>query len=181
MGFRETRETYRETKKGERDNVELGRGYRLAKKAEAYLEGSGEELDPAEIGAIAHRFVRGPNPSNILLGARLYEKLGKTRKVQRTIPELDRILNTRYDLADGTRQEIKALLERNKKRQDEGGLAGRVGVFALFIAGGAALSLGSLTITGNAVSNLTRTTPGLSGIILFIAGLTGLFFYFKGK
>ncbi len=51
----------------------------------------------------------------------------------------------------------------------------------LFIAGGLILSLSSLTITGNAVSNVTGTAPGLLGIILFIAGLVGMFFYFKKK
>ena len=57
----------------------------------------------------------------------------------------------------------------------------RLSIFALFIAGGLILSLSSLTTTGNAVANLTRTTPGLLGIILFIAGLTGMFFHFRGK
>ncbi len=58
---------------------------------------------------------------------------------------------------------------------------GRLTIFTLSIIAGVALSLSSLSTTGNAVSNLTRTTPGLLGIILFIAGLSGMFFHFKGK
>jgi len=68
-----------------------------------------------------------------------------------------------------------------KRDQKTSGLEKRFGIFAAFIIGGVALSLGSLTITGNAVSNLTKTTPGLLGIILFIAGLVGIFFYSRRK
>jgi len=68
-----------------------------------------------------------------------------------------------------------------KRKQDEGNLEKRIGVSIAFIIGGIALSLGSLTITGNAVSNLTQTTPGLLGVFLFIAGLVGMFFYFRRK
>lgn len=55
------------------------------------------------------------------------------------------------------------------------------GIFALLIIAGLALSLGSFTTTGNAISNLTGTTSSLLGIIFFIVGLTGLFFSFKRK
>ena len=68
-----------------------------------------------------------------------------------------------------------------KREQKTSGIEKKFGIFAAFIIGGIALSLGSLTITGNAVSNLTQTTPGLLGIIFFIAGLVGMFFYSRGK
>jgi len=71
--------------------------------------------------------------------------------------------------------------ESEKRERKTSGLEKRFGIFAAFIIGGVALSLGSLTITGNAVSNLTKTTPGLLGIILFIAGLVGIFFYSRRK
>jgi hypothetical protein len=68
-----------------------------------------------------------------------------------------------------------------KRKQKASGIEKKFGVFIAFIIGGVALSLGSLTITGNAISNLTGTTPGLLGIILFIAGFVGMFFYFRRK
>ena len=72
--------------------------------------------------------------------------------------------------------------EHTKKREQKtSGIEKKFGVFVAFIIGGVALSLGSLTITGNVVSNLTQTTPGLLGVFLFIAGLVGMFFYSKRK
>ena len=49
-------------------------------------------------------------------------------------------------------------------------------IFILFTIAGLALSLTSLTLTGHAISGLTGTTPGLLGVLLFIVGLTGMFF-----
>ena len=71
--------------------------------------------------------------------------------------------------------------EYEKREQKTSGIEKKFGVFVAFLIGGIALSLGSLTITGNAVSNLTQTTPGLLGIIFFIAGLVGMFFYSRRK
>lgn len=48
--------------------------------------------------------------------------------------------------------------------------------FILIIIAGFALSLTQLSITGNAISNLIGTTPGILGVLLFIAGLVGMFF-----
>ena len=120
-----------------------------------------------------------------LSGAQIYEKIGKGSKA---IPGLLRALknNIKFgytqDLEDAY-PAIKTFIEKNtkEKKQKTSGLEKKFGVFVAFIIGGVALSLGSLTITGNAISNLTGTTPGLLGIILFIAGLIGMFFYFKGK
>jgi len=53
---------------------------------------------------------------------------------------------------------------------------GRLSIFTLSIIAGLALSLSSLSTTGYAVSNLTRTDQGLGGIFLFIMGLVGMFF-----
>ena len=75
----------------------------------------------------------------------------------------------------------KRVKEPIKEREQGGSLEKRFGVFVAFIIGGVALSLGSLTITGNAVSNLIQTTPGLLGIFLFMAGLVGVFFCSKRK
>lgn len=88
---------------------------------------------------------------------------------------------------DKTKKELSAYhenyLEKHTKKREQktSGLEKRFGVFVAFIIGGIALSLGSITITGNAVSNLTQTTPGLLGVFLFIAGLVGIFFYSRRK
>jgi len=74
-------------------------------------------------------------------------------------------------------KEIKEL--RQEPKGDS--LESRVAVFVLFILGGIALGVTSLTMTGWVVSGLTKTTPGLFGILLFIAGLAGMFFYFRKK
>ena len=84
-------------------------------------------------------------------------------------------------------KELTAYQENYLKKKSEKpgqkyrGLEAKFGIFAAFIIGGIALGLGSLTITGNAVSNLSQTTPGLLGIILFIAGLAGMFFCSRKK
>lgn len=64
----------------------------------------------------------------------------------------------------------KRLLEE----QIEDGLARKLPVFILFVIGGIALVIGSMRITGDVVSGLTETTPGLLGVVLFIAGLVGM-------
>lgn len=190
-------------------NFEFGGTYNLgddARRGRKLLKS--KEVDPVEVGAIAHHLMSGglkysenPHPlangfAYAFLGAQLYEKIGKGRKAS---PRLMKALHYTIDKSKGDTseyeqqaedfvrrnleyEEVERYLKRGEgEQQTEGGLAGRVGVFALFIAGGAALSLGSLSITGNVISNLTRTTPGLLGIILFIAGLTGVFFYFKER
>ena len=48
-------------------------------------------------------------------------------------------------------------------------------LFILFILVGIVITFNSLNATGFAVSNLTQATPGLSGLLFFIAGLTGIF------
>ena len=71
--------------------------------------------------------------------------------------------------------------ESEKRERKTSGLETKFGIFAVFIIGGIALSLSSLSTTGNAISNLSQTTPGLLGVFLFIAGLLGMFFYSRRK
>ena len=77
--------------------------------------------------------------------------------------------------------DVKIPVVRQEWGKPSPGLEGRVGIFILALMGGIALSVSSLTATGNAISNLTGTTPGLLGIILFVAGLAGMFFYFRTR
>ena len=57
----------------------------------------------------------------------------------------------------------------------------RIAIFFLISLGGIALSIFSLQSTGNAIGNLTGTTQGLFGILLFVAGLFGLLFNTRKK
>lgn len=151
------------------------------------LEGK-REASESEIRAVARKLIEtsGGDQDVSGYGVSLYEKIGKGKKA---IPFLLKSLKKLVDQEapkseiEQYRKYVRSVIERNteERQQGESGLAGRVGVFALFIFGGIALGAGSLTITGNAVSNLTGTIPGLFGIIFFIAGLAGLFFYFKER
>jgi hypothetical protein len=142
-----------------------------------------KEKNPVKIAALAYRLMEEGIDRKYfqysLLGAQLYEKIGKGNKaISRLLKTVERSIET-----GTTREEYYQRVEDFIKRNTGGGggLEKKFGIFVAFIIGGVALGLGSLTITGNAISNLTGTTPGLLGIILFIAGLVGMFFYFKGK
>lgn len=113
-------------------------------------------------------------------GAQLYERIGLG---QESIPGLLKSFEEDDSpTAKNLGYSIEKFIKRNAgKKQHPGGLEGRVGVFILVIIGGIALSAFSLTATGNAISNLTTTTPGLLGIIFFIVGLAGLAFNLKKK
>lgn len=187
--FRKARETYRKYKykaevEGEKHNIigTLSDGRR-------FLET--KKVDPTETAALAYELMRdGVKRGDIkysFLGAQLYEKIGKGRKA------IPRLLKTaeigikkgwlgRYQL-ELVYSKIESFIKKNagKREPSVGSLEKKFGIFVAFIIGGIALGLGSLTITGNAVSNLSQTTPGLLGIILFIAGLAGVFFCSRKK
>jgi len=116
-----------------------------------------------------------------LKGALLYEKIGKGRKA---IPKLLRAAQVnKKSLGLESYERIKEFIERNagERQQSEGGLEGKTMIFAGSIIGGIALSIFSLTATGNAISNLTGTTSGLLGVFLFIVGILGVVFNLKKK
>ena len=169
--FRKARRTYRE--------------YLL--KGERFLKD--KKIDSMEIADLAYGLMeKGIEKGDVqyaLLGAQLYEKIGRGRKI---IPRLLKAVERNVSIYDSVQLEnvypkIETFIKRNtRERKRRGsGLEKKISVFIAFIIGGIALSIGSLTITGNAVSNLTQTTPGLLGIIFFIAGLVGMFFYSRGK
>ena len=157
------------------------------RKGERFLKD--KKIDPTEVANVAYELLqKGIETGDIqysLLGAQLYEKIGRGRKViPRLLKAAERSLEQRYQGGiENTYSKIETFIKRNtgKRGQDKSSLEKKFGIFIAFIIGGVALGLGSLTITGNAVSNLSQTTPGLLGILLFIAGLVGMFFYFKGK
>ena len=73
-------------------------------------------------------------------------------------------------------EEREADRERYLLRGKKKDLSTRVPIFILFLIGGIAISTFSLTATGNAVGNLTGTTQGLLGLILFVVGIFGIVF-----
>ena len=189
--FRKARKTYEtyETYK----NIP-GRGDSFKRK-EIYSRGKRflktRKVDPIETAALAYALMQeGIARANIeysFLGAQLYEKIKRGRKaIPRLLRGAKSVVNRGYKLEDVFKDvysKIEIFIKKNagEREQGEGSLEKKFGVFIAFIIGGIALGLGSLTITGNAISNLTGTTPGLLGIILFIAGLVGMFFYFRRK
>jgi len=192
--FREARKKYKEyrtylTGKGFYASLKSTRRKDKYSQGKKFLEA--KEVDPIETAALAYALMReGIARANIeysFLGAQLYEKIGRGRKaIPRLLRGAKSVVNRGHKLDDVFKDvysKIEIFIKKNagEREQDESGLEKKFSIFIAFIIGGAALSLGSLTITGNVVSNLTKTTPGLLGIILFIAGLVGVFFYFRGK
>ncbi len=186
--FRKARKTY-ETYKN------IPRRGDSFKRKEIYSRGKRflktRKVDPTETAALAYALMQeGIARANIeysFLGAQLYEKIERGRKaIPRLLRGAKSVVNGGYKLDDVFKDvysKIEIFIEKNteERKQKTSGLEKKFGVFIAFIIGGVALSLGSLTITGNTISNLTGTTPGLLGIIFFLAGLVGMFFYFKGK
>ena len=179
--FREAREEYKQVKYSPKvlsfsEKNQYVKGRKFLRK----------EKDPVKIAALAYRLMEeGMNRGDIqysLLGAQLYEKIGKgNRAISRLLRTAERRIQT-GKIEEEYYQTAETFIKENtgeRKQQSGAGLEKKFGIFAAFIIGGIALGLGSLSITGNAVSNLTQTTPGLLGIFLFIAGLVGMFFYFR--
>lgn len=143
--------------------------------------------DVQEYRAIARAtYVQAKKDKNVfeaINAAFIYSKIGKPHigmsklfDVAETVAK-ERPLN-RYEISQ-MRNFIKELSYSKKEKKSSRGLEGRVGVFILTTLAGIILSFNSLMVTGNAISNLTGTTQGLTGILLFIVGLTGMFFHFN--
>lgn len=160
-----------------------------------FLERKSQEVierNKGEIATLAYNLMHNESysPGDALYGAMLYEKIGKGRRI---IPRLLKVIEkatqlppdyvSHGELTDGFYRRVQSFIERNsgKRKQKEGGLEGRTMVFLGSLLAGIALSAFSLTATGNAIGNLTGTTPGLLGLILFVVGLAGLFFSGKNN
>jgi hypothetical protein len=132
-----------------------------------------------EIQALAHTLINSGHPDNMIVGAKLYAKLGKGRKiVPKLLKQVELAQKAGWGFNDRNLLYIKHLIKnREKERQPkEGGLEGRALAFIGSIFAGIALSVFSLTSTGNAIGNLTGTSQGLLGLILFVVGIAGLVF-----
>ena len=174
VGYRTARKVYKEIGNSNIQNVaELAKGFISRSDSNSPQE----EITHAQ--ASAYKLINTKNPSLVLLGAQLYEKLGKGKKV---IPKLYKALERGVIAGEINQQsslfmESKEFIERNSgKRQQKGGLEGKTMIFLGSILGGIALNIYSLTATGNSIGNLTGTTQGLLGLILFVVGIAGLVF-----
>ena len=78
------------------------------------------------------------------------------------------------DIANQKKDYIK-----NGSSKKEKGLAMRVSAFILFVVGGIILNLNLINLTGNVVSKSANTSSNLLGILLIIAGATGIFLSLK--
>jgi hypothetical protein len=121
------------------------------------------------------------NMKSVFLGMELYERLGQGKKhLPLTVQALESYSKQRGFLSNREYQTARRIVERNTSDVSPG-LEGKTIPFGLAIIGGIALSLSSLSATGNVVSNLTQTSQGLAGIFLFVIGLAGLVFSLKKK
>jgi hypothetical protein len=64
----------------------------------------------------------------------------------------------------------------NRNSSPESGLEGKTAVFALSTLAGIAVSVFSFNATGNAIASVTGTSQGLLGVLLFVVGISGMFF-----
>jgi len=135
--------------------------------------------------AAYHLLKKSIAPKYLLEAARAYEKLGKGKQaVPMLLEGLERARDKKLDVWSFIDdKDVEEFIERNlegKKPKKERGLESKFVVFALFIAAGIALGAASLSMTGNVVSSLTQI-PGLLGILFFIVGVVGMFFWFRRK
>jgi len=149
--------------------------YGLEPKALHYLHLADKDAlkKQAEIRAYATELIDRYDSGLVFLGAQLYEKVGKGYKA---VPKLTEALERDSGfISEADAKKINNFIKRNSKRKGYG-LEGRISVFILFSIAGIVLVISSLTPTGNTISNLTNTTQGLFGILLFVVGLAGLVF-----
>ena len=106
---------------------------------------------------------------------------GKSRPVGEQIEGHEKFVANTKRFEEEKRKEIAERKRRGLRNPAEETLEQRFGVIIAFLVAGIALIFSSLRPTGNAVSNLTQTTPGLLGLIFFIAGILGIIFYIRRK
>ncbi|MEK6912754.1 MAG: hypothetical protein AABX26_02245 [Nanoarchaeota archaeon] len=164
-----------------------GLGYgELVEKSKSYMEMTDEaaKAKEEEIRAYAKELM-GEGSKNLInvtaavRGAELYEKIGKGKKA---IPKLLEAARRDKNGAIQSYRTIREFIERNsgeEHRKSGTGLEGKTAIFLLSTLAGIALSVFSFNATGNAVAGMTGTGQGLLGVLLFIVGITGIFFNIK--
>lgn len=154
----------------------MSSGYKNRRLSPLNPKDKGYHRERLERSSEAYQWMQSSDPEDFILGAEIYEKIGKGRKV---IPRLLKAVEKNSERMNSHQYaKVRKFIERNTgEEQSRGsGLEGRTGVFILSMLGGIALGFASLQSTGNVVGNLTGTSQGLLGILLFIVGVTGIFF-----
>jgi len=122
---------------------------------------------------------RENNPQEFLLGAQLYEKIGKGTRI---IPKLLENMESASRMGHTNEHNFKYVrdfIKRTAKTEKSVNLESRVTVFIIMTLGGIVIAFNSLNTTGFAISNFTQATPSLSGLLLTVAGLVGIFLSLK--
>jgi hypothetical protein len=178
--FRKARQIYKEVHKKTNDQL-----YRRGEEFSTmpYSPEDMRERYRAEVAAVANELMKNDAIGVCLMGAQLYGKIGKGKKVIPRLIKATEKASRGYIISEDWYDRIKDFIKRNTEEtpQSKSGLEGKIIVFILFTLVGIALSLSSLKLTGNAISNLTGTSQGLFGIFLFIAGLLGIVFSFRRR
>lgn len=158
---------------------------------------SQEEIENyrGRLQALAHRLIEIPSPNALVLGAQLYELLGKGKKAVPKILKFAPIVNKKYsrpidppeiefleefiEKHTGTRpKNLETYLNENESPSSH------LGIFILSTISGIALAVSSANsnLTGHVVSGVLSNSEGLFGALLFVFGLVGLFFnYFRNN
>lgn len=153
-------------------------------KSSLYLGNVGVLRDSKEGGYVVRYWLDGADRKRNVLAKT--SDLGEARTLAyRTARELSEKIAgvNKLDLSDRA-DEDEDELEKTilGVKLDALPYGGKMSAFLLLFVGGIALSMSQISLTGNAVSNLTSSTPGLLGVFLFIAGLVGMILSFrKGK
>ena len=184
-GFRKTLKEYRRIQKENRNDLKYHE--QRIKDGLKYLNKLDDEKDrdvyikqnKANIGAIAYSLMGTGNPEYFLMGARLYEEIGKGEKIMGKLMEDVNLAFKNGMMRESYYLGVQNFIKRNSGKKKSGSLEGKLPVFLLLTIAGMALSLSSLNTTGYAISSITQETPGLLGIIFFIFGLAGIFFTLK--
>lgn len=143
-----------------------------------------KDLDErAALQAVANRLLDASlYPEHFILGAKLYDKLGKGKKIIHRLLKDVETASTKGNMNNKYFEQIEDFIKKvreDSSSEKQTNLESRLAVFILFTIGGIALILNSLNLTGFAISNMTQITPKLSGLLLIIAGLVGMFLVLK--
>ncbi len=175
-------------KSGHRENIRRAEKELIADEGEGYSEIYGK-MDGFSIGArssidedtargyakaLLRHSAKTGNMYEAFLAAQFYEEIGRPEKAFHGLVQAYKRSDPKHK--EEQYQRIKDFIERNSASEGDTGLEGKVGVFAVSTIAGIALGASSLSLTGNAISNITGSPQGLLGVFLLIFGIVGLAF-----
>ena len=136
---------------------------------------------------LEHGYARFPHLGNAILGLKIYEQLGKinipvvTKGISKTLENIEsRPEDYKNPRIKEQIKELKEFAEKNassRRKGIESKVSAGVAIFGLI----GAVSFLSPNLTGNVIRNINFLTSSGIGIVLFLIGLVGSFFYFKKR